>query len=280
MDFLERIARDYSRLTKSQQRLADFISGSYLDAAFLSSTELASHLDLDPGTVTRFAQRLGYDGYPELIDDVQDLVKRELRDIWEPVEEMPTIPDLFRQGLDTGRRNLEEIVICNTGETIERIVDILENAQRIFILTSDAVAYYQGCLLRYGLRAAGFPVYDVCGDALSMSVCLRDAGERDVFVGVGYTRRAPVVAAALQQAQAKGASTVGMVGTVTCGIAEVCELNLLCPTRSLVAMPSFAAMGGAVSALIDALMLHSGAEAELGLQQVWNSYHALTEVRE
>jgi len=279
MDFLERIAREYSRLTKSQQRLADFITSSYLDAAFLSSTELATRLDLDPGTVTRFAQRLGYDGYPELIDDVQDLVKRELRDIWEPAGEKPTIADLFRQGIDNGRRNLEEIIICNPSETIEQVVIILEGARRIFVLTPNAVAYYQGRLLKYWLRTAGFAVPEVCGDLLSMSLCLRDAGEGDVFIGVGYTKYAADVRTALRQAQVKGARTIGLVGTVTCPIAEAAEVTLLCPTRSLVAMPSFLAIGGAISVLAEVLMLRRAAEVEEGLQRLWDAHEGLVEAR-
>ena len=279
MNFLERIAHEYSHLTKSQKRLADFITGSYLDAAFLSSTELAAQLEMDAGTVTRFAQRLGYEGYPELIDDVQDLVKRELRDIWEPAGDRPTAADLFRQGIDNGRRNLEEIIVCNPSGRIEQMVDILENAERIFILTSTAVAYHQGCLLRYWLLAAGLQVCDVCHDLLEMSLCLRHAGEGDVFIGVGYTKHAMEVGTALREAQAKGARTIGLVGTVTCPIAEASEVSLLCPTRSLIAVPSFLAMGAAISALAEALVRRKGTEAEKGLERWWDGYQALLEGR-
>jgi len=277
MDFMERIARQYSGLTRSQQRLADFITSSYLDAAFLSSTELATHLDLDPGTVSRFAQRLGYEGYPELMDNVQDLVKRELRDIWQPPGKEPTIADLFRQGMDNGRRNLEEIIICNPPQTIEQMVSILEDAGRIFILTPNAVAYHQGCLLEYWLRAADFPVQGVCGDLLSMSLCLRDAREGDVFVAVGYTRYAADVGTALRQASARGARTIGLVGTVTCPIAEACEVTLLCPTRSAVAVPSFLAMEGAIAAWVEVLMRRRGAQVAERVQRLWEDYQALTE---
>jgi DNA-binding MurR/RpiR family transcriptional regulator len=34
---------------------------------------------VDPATVTRFAQRLGYAGYPELQREIQELVKEELK---------------------------------------------------------------------------------------------------------------------------------------------------------------------------------------------------------
>lgn len=279
MEFLERIRREYSHLTRSQQRLADFITSSYLDVAFLSSTDLAAQLGLDPGTVTRFAQRLGYRGYPDLAEDIQELVRRELRDIWEPPAEEPTIADLFRQSIDNGRRNLEEIIICNPKERIVQMVTILEEARRIFILTPTAMAYHQGALLKYLLLAAGFPVYEVCGDLLSMSLCLRDAGEGDVFIGVGHTRYGADVGTALRQVQAKGARTIGLVGTVTSPIAKVCEVSLICPLRALVAIPSFLGLAGAIWSLFEVLALRKGIQAEEGLQRFWDSYQILVESR-
>jgi len=280
MEFLERIRREYSNLTKSQQRLADFITSSYLDAAFLSSTELAARLSLDPGTVTRFAQRLGYEGFPELADDIQALVKRELRDIWEPPALEPTISDLFRQSIDSGRRNLEEIIVYNPSERIEQVVGILEEAKRIFILAPNIVAYHEGCLLKYGLLAIDFPVCEVCGDLLSMSRCLRDAGEGDAFIGVAYTRYAMDVGSALRQAQAKGARTIGLVGTVVCPIAEACEVTLICPTRSLVPLPCFLALVGALCALLEVLALRRGVEAEERLRYLGESLQEIIEARQ
>ena len=275
MEFLERIRGEYSNLTKSQQRLADFITSSYLDAAFLSSTELAARLNVDPGTVTRFAQRLGYEGFPEMADDVQGLVKRELRDIWEPPAAEATIGDLFRQSIDRGRRNLEEIIVYNSSERIEQVVGILEEAKRIFILAPNIVAYHQGCLLKQGLLAIQFPVREVCGDLLSMSLCLRDAGEGDVFIGVGYTSYATDVETALRRAQAKGARAIGLVGSVTCPVAEACEVSLICPTHSPVPWPSFLALAGTLSALVEVLALRKGVEAEKSLRCLQESFQKI-----
>jgi DNA-binding MurR/RpiR family transcriptional regulator len=58
--FRERIAQHYARLGRNQKRIAQ-------------------RLEVDPATVTRFAQRLGYAGYPELLREVQELVKEELK---------------------------------------------------------------------------------------------------------------------------------------------------------------------------------------------------------
>jgi DNA-binding MurR/RpiR family transcriptional regulator len=77
--FRERIAQHYARLGRNQKRIADFLTQEYREAAFMNGSALSQRLDVDPATVTRFAQRLGYAGYPELQHEVQELVKEELK---------------------------------------------------------------------------------------------------------------------------------------------------------------------------------------------------------
>jgi DNA-binding MurR/RpiR family transcriptional regulator len=53
-------------MSKSFARLADFLLDSYVEASFMTASELAQELNLDAATVVRFSQQLGYSGYPKL----------------------------------------------------------------------------------------------------------------------------------------------------------------------------------------------------------------------
>jgi len=48
----------------------------YRDAAFMTAAEVGRASKVDTTLVVRFAQRLGYPGYPELIEEVQERVNR------------------------------------------------------------------------------------------------------------------------------------------------------------------------------------------------------------
>jgi len=85
--FRERIARQYPSLSPSFKRIADFILTSHQRAAFMSASRLAKHVEVDVATVTRFAQQLGYEGYIELIREIQETVLQEMRESREPVLE-------------------------------------------------------------------------------------------------------------------------------------------------------------------------------------------------
>ena len=67
MTYEDRIRKERPGMSKSFAKLADFLLDSYIEAAFMTASELAHELNLDAATVVRFSQHLGYKGYPELL---------------------------------------------------------------------------------------------------------------------------------------------------------------------------------------------------------------------
>ena len=68
--FQDRIREYYDNLTPGFRRLADFLLNYTLDAAFLTASELARRVKVDPATVVRFSQDIGYSGYRELSREI------------------------------------------------------------------------------------------------------------------------------------------------------------------------------------------------------------------
>src|SRR4030065_2632181 len=78
MTYEESIGLDRPTMSKSFAKLADFLLDSYIEASFMTASELAHVLNLDAATVVRFSQHLGYKGYPELLREIRDKVRRNL----------------------------------------------------------------------------------------------------------------------------------------------------------------------------------------------------------
>ena len=53
-------------LTTTERRLADHLHLHWQDLPLTSAAELAQEVGVNPSSVTRFAQTLGYRGYPDL----------------------------------------------------------------------------------------------------------------------------------------------------------------------------------------------------------------------
>ena len=64
--YRDHIRTIYEHLSPGYRRIADFLLTHYQDAAFMTAAEVARQASVDTALVVRFAQRLGYPGYPEL----------------------------------------------------------------------------------------------------------------------------------------------------------------------------------------------------------------------
>src|SRR3990172_9064640 len=78
MSYEERIRHERTEMSKSFARLADFLLDSYVEASFMTASELAHALNLDAATVVRFSQHLGYKGFPQLQREIRMKVKADL----------------------------------------------------------------------------------------------------------------------------------------------------------------------------------------------------------
>ncbi|MCD6122081.1 MAG: MurR/RpiR family transcriptional regulator [Spirochaetales bacterium] len=67
---LKKILSHYDSLSRLQKRIADYIVANLGEVVFTSVTNLGEILGVSDATIVRFAQELGYSGFPELKDEL------------------------------------------------------------------------------------------------------------------------------------------------------------------------------------------------------------------
>ena len=83
MTVIEQIDQRYDRLTKNQRKVADYLKGNLVNAAFMTITELSSHTGISASTITRFVKALGYTSYSDFQNSVQDIARQEITPVKE-----------------------------------------------------------------------------------------------------------------------------------------------------------------------------------------------------
>src|SRR3954447_3201111 len=86
-DVIEELRRRYDRLTQSQKRIAEYIIEHSQEVAFSTVDQMAERLDVNPSTIVRFTYRLGLNGFPDLQERMQELVRGQLSRTGEPIDE-------------------------------------------------------------------------------------------------------------------------------------------------------------------------------------------------
>ena len=204
----ERIREIRSDLSPSFQILADFILDSYSSAAFLTATELAYSLDLDPATVVRFAQRLGYTGYPELQRAIRLRVKEEL------LTGRPAEVNSSEQAADAALEEVERYLQLTRRsfpiEAAETLVNALDEAERV-VLIAEGLGAGPARSLGAWLEGAGYTVQLGVGGLGEIARALVGGHRKDIAIAVEVEDQAPIVARALAEARRAGLRTAALV---------------------------------------------------------------------
>jgi len=248
---LETIRQVYPQLTKSQRKLADFIANSYQEAAFMTASRLARRLNVNEATVIRFAQRLGYPGYPELIRDVQAVVQEELKTRGE-AEAAAKAEEPFVASLNHEVENLGRAVSHVSTETAHRLVALLKGTRRIYVV-GQGVSYYLAGAFVASLSGLGLDARLVAGDLQSLALAIADVEGTDAFVGISAGEEGPEVARAIRAAQGRGARTLAVTWSPISASAQAADLALICLANERFPVPSVAVIATFLDALAQTL---------------------------
>ena len=77
-DILKRIEECVPSFSKGQKKIADFIINQYNKAVFMTAAKIAEETGVSESTVVRFANAMGFEGFPEFQQALQDSVKGKL----------------------------------------------------------------------------------------------------------------------------------------------------------------------------------------------------------
>lgn len=246
---LETIRQNYPQLTKSQKRLADHISNHYRQTAFLTASQLARRLDLNEATVIRFAQRLGYRGYPELIQHVRELVQQELTP---PATELGDDPNLMQGVLNTELDGAQRLVSHLSPSLAQEVVRLILGAERVYII-GQGIASSMAQLLSYSLRYMGIRASSPPSDSPGLAMVVDELAPASLLIGISAQGEGVEIANTIRLAEQKGARTVAITCSSTAPCALAAEVALVCPLADHLPVQSITGIAIMIDALIQSL---------------------------
>lgn len=255
--YKEQIRSIYAQLSPGYRRIADFILNSYQDAAFMTSAEIGRAAQVDTALVVRFAQRLGYPGFPELITDVQEHVKQDLRVVYHPTAGDDTPADVFQRNLLQDRNSLDYVLQHFDAQNLGMIINLFSEVARIFVL-GEGNASYLADAFAMRLLTMGYPTHAVSTELAGQAAIMAGLRKTDLVIGIGMTAMNPGVAAMISQARELGVKTLGIVPSITNPIALAAEHVLHVPVDAAGVMPSWTTIAAVLHALTQALALNAG----------------------
>ncbi len=225
MLYEERIRRERPEMSKSFSRLADFLLDSYVEAAFMTASELAHALNLDAATVVRFSQFLGYSGFPELQREIRSRVKADLLIRPKQAEEPDSAPGIAAKAMHELSVALEQTRISLDTEALEKLAEQMGQVRRTVVLAEGPAQPTAYSLVHY-LEQGGFPVYIARSGIADLARTVNTATSQDLLLAMEVVGQSAYIARALSEAQSKGIPTAALVGASSLASARAANIVL------------------------------------------------------
>jgi DNA-binding MurR/RpiR family transcriptional regulator len=272
----QHIAESMPQMSKSQLKIARHILENTNTVPFFNVAKLAKMVKVSEATVVRFATFLGFTGYPELQQYMQDSVKQQLT-IAERLEmskqvygeEEKGVYEIFQDDMINIKTTMEKLDI----QDFKKAVDILLHAEKVYIAANRSAASL-GVFLQYYLHIILGNV-EMIQSVETMAERLYGLNKNDVVIGISFARYSASTINIVSYAKDVGATTIAITDNLLSPLIPYADISLTASSQ----MPTFIDSFVAPLSLINALITFVGKEkmSEFNgrlekLEEIWDQF--------
>lgn len=267
----------FNGFSKGQKSIAKYILEHYEKAAYMTAARLGTLAEVSESTVVRFANELGFAGYPELQKALRELVRTNLTS-FQRVEVSDSImgdKDVLEQVLLSDAEKIRKTLDAIDREAFDAAVDNIINAKRIYILGVRSSAMIAG-FLHYNLQM----VFDnlalvqtTSGNEMFEQIMRIEEG--DVMIAISFPRYSKRIIKAVEFAKRNGADVVALTDRATSPIAAQADQLLTANSDMASFVDSLVAPLSIVNAIIASVAKKKRNELTerlKKLEEIWDEY--------
>lgn len=276
-DVLSNMKNSMAKLSKGHRSIAAYILENYDKAAFMTAAGLAKATGVSESTVVRFAVEMGYDGYPQLQKDLQEIIRNKLTNVQRmevttaKIGESDVLKTIIHADIDKLKRTAEGL----DNDEFMAAVETIANANRIYILgarTCSSLASFLGFYL--GLIFKDVNVITT-GSASETFEQLFRVGKGDAVVAISFPRYSTRTVKGVSFAASNGADVIAITDSLSSPIIPYANHSLIARSDMSYFVDSLVAPLSIINAIIVALVLknkdtvrHTFEE----LENIWEQY--------
>ncbi|TCT25477.1 RpiR family transcriptional regulator [Melghiribacillus thermohalophilus] len=260
------IAEKIPDMSKSQEKIAKYILKNPNTVPFLTVGKLARMVGVSQATVVRFATFLGYSGFPEFQQDLQDSLKKQMTTterlqmsdmIYKGNKSEKMIVEIFQDDITNIQSTIEQLDI----PSFEKAVQALLDARKIYIVANRS-AMSLGIFLEYYLRIMLDNVEFITSYEL-ISEKFNNLNKKDVVVGISFPRYTKSTVNSFAFARERGATTIAITDNLLSPLIPNADIPLTASSR----MPSFIDSFVAPLSLLNALISQIGRSKKVDISK-------------
>jgi len=282
-DVLSVIEAASDKMSKSQKRIAEYITNNIDKAAFMTAVRLARFAEVSESTVVRFAMELGYDGYPEMRRALQDTMRGKLTSVQriKVAKDRLGTSDILTQVLSSDIDQIRQTMEQTDSDDFVRAVDAIVEAKNIYILglrSSSFLAKFMG--FYFDLLFSNSRVISESPDSEVFEQIVR-LSEGDLLIAISFPRYSRRTIKTMQYSRSVGAKIIAITDGLASPLTELADISLCARSDMISFLDTLVAPLSLVNALVVAVSekapgdLYENFER---LERIWDEYGVYEQV--
>jgi DNA-binding MurR/RpiR family transcriptional regulator len=230
MNVIEKIKS--AKLAGDQKDIATFLTSDLSRTAFLSGHEIAEECKVSTSAVTRFAQKVGYTGFPSLKKDLENLYRNQTTplEMFEAFIKKDSNESIAATTLFQDIENVKKLQASLEDQNLQNIVKTISKGKTIYLVgigISEILVDY----LNSFLEALDKPTIMLKSFGISKKSELINFSKGDVLVCFSFQRILKEVEEVTLMAKAQGSTTIAITDSETNPLSIVTDFTLLAPVH-------------------------------------------------
>jgi DNA-binding MurR/RpiR family transcriptional regulator len=276
-DLIKRINKNYSKLSKGQKLLANYIIDHYDKAVFLTAAKLGTIVGVSESTVVRFANELGYDGYPKLQRALEELVKNKLTSIqrvevtFDRIDKSHVLKSVLQSDCYKIKHTLEDI----DENVFNQAIDMILSAKNIYIIGVRSCASLASFLGFYFNLIFDNVKLIHTNSVSEMFEQIYRLGTDDVVIGISFPRYSKRTLKAMEFARSRSAKVIAITDSPLSPMIQFSDCSLIARSDMASFVDSLVAPLSIINAIIVALCIKKKdtvVNTLENLEQIWEEY--------
>lgn len=272
-----RINSQFNTMSKGQKRLANYIINHYDQAVFMTAAKLGKQVDVSESTTVRFAVLLGYEGFPQFHNALQEHVMTKLNSVqrmevsYGRIEQTKILDTVLQSDIEKIKMTLEQ----TDREAFSMAVETILSAEHIYVVGIRSCAPLAGFLSFY-LNQIVPDVHLVSTSSYSeLFEQIIRINEKDVIIGISFPRYSMRTLKAMEFANNRNAKVITITDSVHSPMNMYSSCNLIARSDMASIVDSLVAPLSLINALIVALCMKRQKEVLNTLEtmeRIWDEY--------
>lgn len=225
-DVMALIRTKYKSLSRSQARVADYVTANPEKVMLLSLFDLASACGVSEPTVFRFLRKLGLSSYQVFrVSVAQNTARYTATSLYSEVSPEDSTKEIMRKVISSTKCSLDDVAQILKPEALDEACRRILRARRIFVVgvgSSYAIAYdFAHKLLKLGMHVHS------CNDAHIINITCRTLGPESLLIAVSHTGESREILTGVACAEIAGCPVCGITSFPSSSLAKKSAVTLI-----------------------------------------------------